>query len=89
MNEDIIRESEMQDMVGRTFRHFKGGLYTVLGFTTDSETVESTVIYRNIETKQVWNRPLANFIEKVTLADGQIVERFKRIQFKDNKTQPK
>ena len=33
------------DLVGRTFRHFKGNLYRLEGFAKDSETLEEMVVY--------------------------------------------
>ena len=37
---------EQAELVGRTFRHFKGNLYRLEGFAKDSETLEEMVVYR-------------------------------------------
>ena len=34
------------NLVGREFRHFKGGHYRIEGFARDSETLEEMVVYR-------------------------------------------
>ncbi len=37
---------QQTNLVGRTFRHFKGNLYRLEGFAKDSETLEDMVVYR-------------------------------------------
>jgi hypothetical protein len=56
------------------YRHFKGGLYEVLGVARHSETEEELVVYRNSRS-DLWVRPLAMFVETV-LHDGREVPRF-------------
>ena len=34
------------ELVGRTFRHFKGNLYRLEGFAKDSKMLEEMVVYR-------------------------------------------
>ena len=34
------------ELVGRTFRHFKGNLYRLQGFAKDPETLEGMAVYR-------------------------------------------
>ena len=41
-----IEQSGLQCLVGREFRHFKGGHYRLEGFAKDSETLEEMVVYR-------------------------------------------
>lgn len=50
---------------GALYRHFKGGLYRVLGFAIHTETLETMVIYGDVETNAIWVRPIAMFCEKV------------------------
>ncbi len=58
------------------YRHFKGGEYEVLGFATDSETLEKMVIYRALYGEGgVWVRSLKMFSEQVE-RDGKIYQRF-------------
>ena len=56
----------MQDiLVGRTYRHFKGNLYKVVGFAKHSETLEDMVIYSPLKTGDTWVRPLKMWNEVV------------------------
>ena len=58
------------------YRHFKGGLYEVLGVAKHSETEEELVVYRPLYGDGgLWVRPLAMFLDTVT-AGGAEVPRF-------------
>jgi hypothetical protein len=58
------------------YRHFKGGLYEVLGVAKHSETEEEFVVYRPLYgDRGLWVRPRALFLETVTV-DGAAVPRF-------------
>jgi hypothetical protein len=61
------------------YRHFKGGLYDVIGVATDAETGEDAVIYRGTldDIGALWSRPLAMFQEAVEV-EGRTVPRFTR-----------
>lgn len=54
------------------YQHFKGGVYRVLGVSTNSESGKQNVIYQDPSGK-LWDRPYEMFTEKV---DG--VPRFER-----------
>jgi hypothetical protein len=59
------------------YRHFKGGLYEVLGVARHSETEEELVVYRPLYgAGGLWARPKKMFLEQV-LAAGQTVPRFR------------
>jgi hypothetical protein len=59
------------------YRHFKGGLYEVLGVATHSETGEELVVYRPLYGEGgLWVRPRAMFFEEIVV-DGQSVPRFR------------
>lgn len=61
------------------FRHYKGNDYEVIGVATHSETREQLVVYRPLYGEgALWVRPLAMFIETVTV-DGKAVPRFARL----------
>ncbi|MBA3980487.1 MAG: DUF1653 domain-containing protein [Alcanivorax sp.] len=61
------------------YRHFKGGLYDVLGVARDSEMQVPQVVYRALYGERgLWVRPLAMFTELVE-RDGQIRPRFERV----------
>ncbi len=56
----------MQEItIGRTYRHFKGNLYKVVGFAKHSETLEDMVIYSPLKTGDTWVRPLNMWNEVV------------------------
>jgi hypothetical protein len=57
------------------YRHFKGGIYTVIGVATDTETEEQVVVYQS-ENGRLWTRPIAMFTETVD-RDGYIGPRFR------------
>lgn len=60
-----------------TYRHYKGGIYEVIGIGKHSETQEELVFYVNKE-GDLWARPVDMFNETVEV-NGEIVERFKKI----------
>lgn len=58
------------------YRHYKGGLYTVLYEAIHSETLEKMVVYTPCkEDADIWVRPSSMFLEKVLL-EGHWVSRF-------------
>lgn len=50
---------------GEVYRHFKGGMYKVEAVGMHTETGERMVIYRSLEDKKVYVRPLEMFISRV------------------------
>lgn len=61
------------------YRHYKGGLYSVIGIARHSETGEFLVIYRpEYGERALWARPLAMFSETVEV-DGRPIPRFERL----------
>lgn len=78
-------EAKVQDGLGQAisqlkegrYRHYKGQYYQVLATARHSETREWLVIYRCLyDDFSIWARPLAMFIELVTLDHGETVPRF-------------
>ena len=58
------------------YRHYKGGLYEVLGVAQHSETLEHLVVYRPCGAGQhLWVRPLSMFVEQIT-HEGRLQPRF-------------
>ena len=51
--------------VGGIYKHFKGHIYKVIALAKDSEDLSIKVVYENIENKEVWVRPLDEFISDV------------------------
>lgn len=62
---------------GARYRHFKGGLYTVVAVATDAEQGGQLVVYT--DGAEVWSRPLARFLDAVAGPDGRTVPRFEFI----------
>lgn len=56
------------------YRHFKGGIYEVLGMVRHSETEEWLVLHKN-DRGDWWVRPHVMFLETVT-HEGQQMPRF-------------
>lgn len=61
------------------YRHYKGGLYDVIGTARHSETLEPMTLYRALYGEQgLWVRPAEMFGEEVSI-DGVLQCRFTRI----------
>jgi hypothetical protein len=60
------------------YRHFKGGLYQVLGLTRHSETKEQFVVYQQVGKDETWIRPYQIFVGTISL-DGACEPRFTKI----------
>jgi hypothetical protein len=63
---------------GARYRHYKGGEYEIVatGFLEESE--QPCVIYRSIETNQVWVRTASNFLEMID-QNSQTQPRFMQV----------
>lgn len=60
------------------YRHYKGGLYEVIGTVRHSETLEPMTLYRALYGEHgLWVRPAAMFTEEVTIG-GVRQPRFKK-----------
>ena len=57
---------------GATLRHYKGGLYRVVGLCRIEATLKTGVLYQACQGEEevVWMRPLAQFGEIVTTPHG-------------------
>lgn len=67
----------------RYFRHFKGGIYKLIGKATDSETQEELVVYQAMYgDKKIWVRPIDMFYEIMTI-DGKQVNRFRELTYEE------
>jgi hypothetical protein len=56
------------------YKHYKGGLYVVIGTAKHSETLEDLVVYQNHK-GDLWVRPAEMFLEVVEVG-GKRVSRF-------------
>jgi hypothetical protein len=59
---------------GVTLRHYKGGLYRVIGFCRIEATLKTGVLYEACQGDEevVWMRPLSEFSDIVTTPDGPV-----------------
>ncbi len=58
------------------YRHYKGGIYAVIGTAQHSETGDWLVVYRpEYGERALWVRPRDMFLENVTV-EGKSVPRF-------------
>ncbi len=71
------RSMETDELAG-TYRHFKGGMYEVLGAARHSETEEEFVVYASAS-GEWWVRPREMFFG-TTVVDGREVRRFARVE---------
>lgn len=62
------------------YRHYKGGLYTLLCVARCEWKPEiSHAVYMAEGTCEIWTRPLDEFAGKVKLPDGTKVPRFEKV----------
>jgi hypothetical protein len=53
------------------YRHYKGGLYEVIGTARHSETLEPMTVYRALYGQNgLWVRPAAMFLEVISVGTG-------------------
>ena len=50
------------------YRHYKGGMYTILAVALTESSLDPVVVYRSEEKGCVWARPLSDFM---SLVDGK------------------
>lgn len=61
------------------YRHFKGGFYRVMGIAKHSETLEKMVVYKHLDTGEIWVRPKKMFLETIE-RDGKKILRFEYLK---------
>ncbi len=42
--------------IDKTYRHFKGHLYKIIGIAFDSETLKKVIVYQNLDDDMLWVR---------------------------------
>lgn len=57
------------------YRHFKGGLYEVVDTVINSESLETMVLYRPLDSPYFWVRPYSMFCSTVE-RNGEVLKRF-------------
>ncbi len=71
---------QVPELKAGKYKHYKGGLYEVIGVGLESETTQPVVIYQPLYETSVryWVRPYDMFTGTVEL-DGKVVPRFKKV----------
>jgi hypothetical protein len=67
---------------GEVYRHYKGGIYSIVARAVKEDTLEPLVIYHSNKKGTNWARTLANFTELVPVHDEigiRHVPRFTRL----------
>ena len=68
-----------KDMIGKTYRHFKGGLYEVIDIAVHSENAGVLVIYKSKKDPTlVWASPLDMFLSDVDKEKYPLIRQDKR-----------
>ena len=60
------------------YRHYKGGIYEVIGMATHTETLEDMVVYTD-DKEKVWVRPASMWNEIIDTPNGK-VKRFTELE---------
>lgn len=55
----------MDVVVHQRYKHFKGMIVEVLALAKHSEDLSLQVVYKHIDTDDIWVRPLSEFTSKV------------------------
>lgn len=56
----------MQEIVsGKTYKHYKGNIYKIIGFAKHSETMEDMIVYQAVADGKTWVRPYSMWNETV------------------------
>ena len=69
--------------IGKIYRHFKGQLMEVLYIAKHSETMEDLVIYKHLDTNDIWARPYDMFNSLVDKEKYPDVEQEYRLESVD------
>lgn len=82
----LTRAKTLMNKIGVTVRHFKGGVYILVGVATHTETDETLVIYRALYgNRETYARPIDMFLEKVDKTkypDAKQEYRFETVEIK-------
>ena len=65
MDAQITSNQYKEKMVGKKYKHFKGGMYEVVDIAVHSETSELMVVYKSCSQSLCWVRPLDMFLSEV------------------------
>ena len=57
--------NNLEVVVGGIYKHFKGFKILVIAIAKHSETLEKMIVYKHLDTDEIWVRPYDMFISKV------------------------
>jgi hypothetical protein len=78
------KQQQVVEIKSGFYRHFKGGIYYVIGISYDSETVMPYVVYMHFgmdslgRNNAIWHRPYEMFVGTKEV-EGKIVKRYEFI----------
>ena len=82
LRNELEQASKLVELNGK-YTHFKHptDVYTVTGFIIDTEDIVCVLYTAKFERLKgiTFSRPLNSFLDKVTLEDGSIVNRFNKV----------
>lgn len=70
----------MEIEIGGIYQHFKGKHSLVLGLGTYSQTNEEVVIYKGLESKEIYVRPVKDFCEEVENREDNVMKQKHRFE---------
>lgn len=80
MTQQVLAQ-RYKDMIGRTYRHFRGGMYKVVDIAVHSESADLLVIYKSLDDPTlVWARPLSMFLSEVDKYKYPLVRQNRRFE---------
>ncbi len=71
---------------GMILKHFKGHIIEVLEIAKHTETMEELVIYKHLETGDIWARPKSMFYDKVDREKYPDIKQEYRFEMLNNKS---
>ena len=79
-----------QTVANGFYRHYKGGVYEVIGMSIHTETEEELVLYRDID-GNLWSRPVDIFIEVDNFLPQlrSQIQRFSKLFYEEDLLPPK
>lgn len=70
---------------GKVYKHFKGGCSLVLFTAKHSDRDETLVVYKGLNNKKIYARPIESFCQNVIDENGNSVPRFSLAKEEDYK----
>lgn len=66
--------------IGGIYRHFKGHVYEVIGIARDSDSLREKIVYKNVETGELWLRDEDEFLSVVDKEKYPNIEQIYRFE---------